>query len=128
MQCLVLGCHSGTTPAKGGGQGKKMTILSISTLEDGAESKIGQLVFDDSNNATLSTEGSGPEAERLRRIWEVAAQRKSLPMQWTEKKKVDGDLVTTRKSKEVPKSDEQYPDAVWSFLESEHGYLVDQAN
>lgn len=103
-----------------------MTTLTISTLENGAESQIGKLVFDDSNHATLSTEANGPEAERLRRVWEEAAQRKSLPMQWTEKKKVDGDLVTTRKSKEIPKSDEQYPDAVWSYLESEHGYLVDQ--
>ena len=103
-----------------------MTTLTISKQTDGAEIEIGKLVFDASNNATLTPEGSGPDADELKRVWAEASQRKSLPMQWTEKTKVDGNLKTTRKSKEVAKADEEYPAAVWSYLESAHGYLVNK--
>ena len=103
-----------------------MTTLTISKQTDGAEIEIGKLVFDASNNATLTTEGSGPDVEQLKRVWAEASQLKSLPMEWTEKTKVDGSLKTTRKSKDVAKGDEEYPAAVWSYLESTHGYLVDK--
>ncbi len=126
--CLVVGCqnHSGT--AANGRREKHMTTLTVSTMEDGVEAQVGQLVFDNANNATLFTEGSGPDVDRLRQVWEEASKLNSLTLLWTEEKTVNGEPVIARKSKDVSKSDESYPHAVWSYLESKHGYLVDQKN
>jgi hypothetical protein len=126
--CLVVGCQNNSGPAANGDREKLMTTLTVSTMEDGIETQIGQIVFDDANNATLTTEGTGPEVERLRQVWAETSQLNSLPLLWTDEKTVDGELVISRKSKDVSKSDEDYPHAVWSYLESKHGYLVDQKN
>jgi hypothetical protein len=121
-----VGCQNGSQPAPNDRREKNMTTLTVSTMEDGIETQIGQLVFDDGNHATLITEETGPEADRLRQVWEEASKLDSLPLLWTEEKTVDGELVIARKSKDVSKIDESYPHAVWSYLESKHGYLVDQ--
>ena len=126
--CLVVGCQNSSVPEANGRREKHMTTLTVSTMEDGMETQIGQLVFDDANNATLSTEGTGPEADRLRQVWAETSRLNSLPLLWTEENTVDGELLIARKSKDVSKNDESYPHAVWSYLESKHGYLVDQKN
>jgi len=124
---LTPGCRDSSTTAETNLQDKKMTTLAISSMDNGTETRIGKLTFDDANNATLTIERSGPQADKLKKVWDEASKRGSLPMQWTERNKADDDVVTTRKSKEIPKSSDEYPNAVWSFLESGgHGFLVDK--
>jgi hypothetical protein len=124
--CLATGCRDAAQPANSSNKVKSMTTLTISKTSDGFEKQIGTLVFDESNKATLTTEGSGPEAERLRNVWEEVAKLDTLPMQRAEEKEVDGNLVTSIRAYIIPKSDKRYPGAVWSVLERHHGYLVDQ--
>jgi hypothetical protein len=125
--CLTPGCRNGLGTAETNHQEKKMTTLAISAMDNGTETRIGKLTFDDANNATLTIERNGPQADRLKRVWDEASKRESLPMQWTERNKTEDDVVTTRKSKEIPKSSDEYPNAVWSYLESGgHGFLVDK--
>ena len=124
--CLAIGCRDAAQPANSSNKVKSMTTLTISKTSDGFEKQIGTLVFDESNKATLTTEGSGPEAERLRKVWEEVAKLDTLPMQRAEEKEVDGNLVTSIRAYMIPKTDKRYPGAVWSVLERQHGYLVDQ--
>lgn len=124
---LMPGCRSGSTATETNHQEKKMTTLAISAIEDGTETRIGQITFDGTNNPTLTIERNGPKADKLKAVWDEASKRPSLPMQWTERTKTADDMISTRKSKEIPKGSDEYPNAVWSYLESGgNGFLVDK--
>src|SRR5262245_27864204 len=58
------GCRNGSTTAETNHQEKKMTTLAISAFDDGTETRIGKITFDDANNATLTLERSGPKADK----------------------------------------------------------------
>lgn len=104
----------------------KMNALKVSKMTDGYEERIGKIVFDESNNGTLTIEKKGAEGDQLRKVWDEMSQRSALEMQRAERSEVDGKKVTKYMSYQVPKSDDRYPAAVWSTLEHDHGYLVDK--
>lgn len=102
-----------------------MNTLVISRFVDGTETIVGTLQFNGSGEPQLSTTGPAPERNRLESIWKDVAARDSIPMNVTERKEVDGELLIEYNARLVAKGDENYPDAVWSVLQSEYGYLVD---
>ena len=103
-----------------------MNALKVSKMTDGYEQRIGKIVFDESNNGTLTIEKNGAEGDQLRKVWDEMSQRSALEMQRAERSEVDGKKVTKYMSYQIPKNDERYPAAVWSTLEHDHGYLVDK--
>jgi len=103
-----------------------MKTLVISRFVDEIETVVGTIQFDGSGEPRLSTTGPAPERTRLESIWKDVAARDAIPMDMTERKEVDGELISEFNSRLVAKGDENYPDAVRSFLQSEHGYVVDQ--
>jgi len=104
----------------------KMNALKVSKMTDGYEQRIGKIVFDESNNGTLTIEKNGAEGDQLRKVWDEMSQRSALEMQRAERSEADGKKVTKYMSYQIPKNDERYPAAVWSTLEHDHGYLVDK--
>jgi hypothetical protein len=103
-----------------------MNTLVISRFVDGAETVVGTLQFDGSSEPQLSTTGPAPERDRLETIWKDVIARDSVPMNVTERKEVDGELLIEYNARLVKKGDENYPYAVSSLLQSQYGYLVDQ--
>lgn len=103
-----------------------MTTLVISRFVDEVETVVGTLQFNGSDGLQLSTTGPAPERDRLETIWKDVAARDSVPMNFTERKEVDGELVFEYKARLVKKGDENYPYAVSSLLQRQYGYLVDQ--
>ncbi len=49
------------------------------------------------------------------------SKRESLPLEYEER----GKDIAEHKTKIIDKGDPSYPDAVWSYLESQYGYLCD---
>jgi hypothetical protein len=102
-----------------------MTTLVISRFVDGTETVVGTIQFKESGEPRLSTTGPTPERERLETIWKDVVARESIPMDVTERKEVDGAIISEFNSRLVAKGDAEYSSAVWSLLQSRYGYVVD---
>ena len=102
------------------------TTLLISKIVDGQDWQIGTLAFDASQNGVLTIQSEGDHGEQLREAWTEMSQLETLPLEYREKIEVDGKELVEFKTDLVAPGDERYPSAVWSYLESKYGFLVDQ--
>lgn len=123
----MMGCDSPPTPTTDSPQeNNKVTTLTISKRENGSETLVGKLVFEEGKEPRLVTQGEGPDAQALRSAWQELAKQDKLPMSTTETTEVNGEKVTEFGERLVPKGDNMYPKAVWNELENKHRYIVDR--
>jgi hypothetical protein len=89
--------------------------------------QLGSLEFDESNRASLSTEGSGPAVDELKRVWDEVSKMGKLT--WTQSRQdtIDGEKVTRIVDVEAKAGDKIYIYAVLDTLERKYGYTVDIA-
>lgn len=103
-----------------------MKTLVISRFLNGVETVIGTIEFNGTGEPRLSTTGPAPERQRLESVWKDVAARQSIPMDVTERKEEDGEIISELNARLVAKGDADYSNAVWSLLQAEYGYIVDQ--
>jgi hypothetical protein len=89
--------------------------------------RIGTVDFDASNRATLSTEGSDPPAEDLKRVWQEMSSMKKLTWVHSRPATRDGRQVTQIVGEEASPGDGKYLYAVLDTLARKYGYTVDIA-
>lgn len=102
------------------------TTLLISKIVDGQDWQIGTLAFDNSQDPILTIQSEGDHGEHLREAWAELSQLETLPLEYRENIEVDGKEMVDFKADLVAPDDARYPNAVWSYLESKYGFLVDQ--
>ena len=124
---MIAGCESRPAPTMDSPQeNTKVTTLTISKRDNGSETLVGKLVFEEGKQPKLETQGEGPDAQALRTAWQELAKQDKLPMSTTETTEVDGEKITEFNERLVPKGDPMYPKAVWNELEHKHRYIVDR--
>jgi len=89
---------------------------------------LGTLTFDESNKATLSTEGSGPAVDELKKVWEEISKLKELTWKQSRPGEIGGEKVTRIVGETARPGDDNYIYAVLNTLERKYGYTVDLAN
>ena len=89
--------------------------------------QLGTVNFDTSKRATLSSEGSGPDVDALKKIWEEISKLGKLT--WTQSRpdQIGGEKVTKIVDVEARPGDDKYIYAVLDTLERKYGYTVDIA-
>ncbi|MGL4512186.1 MAG: hypothetical protein ACRCT8_03790 [Lacipirellulaceae bacterium] len=102
-----------------------MKTYTVSRMSDGIESLVGKVVFDGDAAPRLTEVVAGADGERLRSEWEALTAKPSLPMEVRQPVEVGGRQLIELNTTLVKRGDTRYPDAVWSYLEKTHGYLVD---
>jgi len=150
LVCGLAGCHSAkdseaaraaghtTEIAKGSEHNatmeKQMKKTTHRRLIVSKENNAGRLVqigtvnFDESNQATLSTEGSGPEAEGLKKAWAEISKQKELTWKHSRPDEIGGEKVTRIVGETAKPGDDNYIYAVLNTLERKYGYTVDLAD
>jgi hypothetical protein len=152
LLCGLSGCHSGkdSEDAKPSGlaqsaenynrsqpnlnmekQTKKTTARQLIVSKEnnaGRLAPLGTLTFDESNKATLSTEGSGPEVEELKKVWAEISKQKELTWKQSRPGEIGGEKVTRIVGERAKPGDDTYIYAVLNTLERKYGYTVDLAN
>jgi hypothetical protein len=100
--------------------------LNVSkTNNAGRLEEIGVIHFNESNRATLSVEGSSPEAEQLKKDWEEISKQKELTWKQARPGTVNGESVTRIVGERAKPGDDNYIYAVLNTLERKYGYSVD---
>lgn len=99
----------------------------IVSLEDEANDRVrlGTLDFDESNRATLSTEGSGPAVEELKQAWQEIAALPELMWKQSRPDEIEGQPVIRIVGVEAKPGDDNYLYAVLDTLQRSYGYVVD---
>jgi hypothetical protein len=113
--------------------GKQATNATVRRLIVSKPNNAGRLVrlgtvdFDASNRATLATEGSSPEVEELKRVWQEMSNMKKLT--WVHSRPVTkgGSEVTQIVGEDASPGEEKYFYAVLDTLARKYGYTVDIA-
>src|SRR5437870_10308966 len=80
----LAGCEKG--PAEVPNKPQEMTnvtILNISKSDDGIETRVGKLVFENGKEPVLSTEGAARDTEALRNVWQEIKKSDELPVPTT---------------------------------------------
>jgi hypothetical protein len=90
--------------------------------------QIGTVNFDESNQATLSTEGSAPAAEELKKAWAEISKQKELTWKQSRPDEIGGEKVTRIVGETAKPGDDNYIYAVLNTLERKYGYTVDLAD
>ena len=102
--------------------------LIVSKPNDaGFLARIGTLDFDESNRATLSTAGSGPAVDELKRVWPEMSKMEKLTWVHTRPNNADGKQVTQIVGEDAKPGDGKYFYAVLDTLSRKYGYTVDIA-
>jgi hypothetical protein len=112
-------------------QTKKATARQLIVSKEnnaGRLAPLGTLTFDESNKATLSTEGSGPEVEELKKVWAEISKQKELTWKQSRPGEIGGEKVTRIVGERAKPGDDTYIYAVLNTLERKYGYTVDLAN
>jgi hypothetical protein len=102
----------------------KRLIISKPT-NTGRLARLGTLDFDESNRATLSLEGSGPDAAELQRVWEDLSKMGELTWKQARPDVIGGEKVTRIVGERAKPGDDTYIYAVLNTLERKYGYVVD---
>ena len=87
--------------------------------------RLGTLDFNASNHATLSVEGSGPDAAELQRVWQEISKMGELTWKQSRSDVIDGEKVMRIVGEKVKPGDDTYIYAVLNTLERKYGYAVD---
>jgi hypothetical protein len=95
--------------------------------EAGEVFRLGTLDFDESNRATLATEGSGPAVEELTNAWEEISKLPELTWKQSRPEEIDGRRVTRIMGVESKPGDDNYIYAVLNTLERKYGFTVELA-
>jgi hypothetical protein len=96
--------------------------LIVSKREVG---RIGTVNFDTSGRATLSTEGSGPEVDALKKAWAEISSQPKLSRIITVEEERNGKKITAIEEEEVAPGDENYIYAVFDTLSRKYGFSTD---
>jgi hypothetical protein len=100
--------------------------LIVSNVDDANELvRLGTVEFDQSNRATLSTEGSGPAVEDLKTAWQEISSLPQLTWKQSRPDVIDGKPVTRIVGVQARPGDDNYIYAVLNTLERKYGYTVD---
>lgn len=116
------GAESDANPNEGN---QPVQTYTISKHIGGVETQLATLEFGGAKAPELTIEADGPEAEQLKKDWAEVVEKGKITLEEREETEVDGDLVTEMNAVLVGPEEERYPDAVWSYLESNYGYIVD---
>jgi hypothetical protein len=132
---LLAACGlSGCREVKNEINQKQNTTMSEQTAKTAAQrlvvskrdvGRIGTIKFDTSNRATLSTEGSGPEVDALKKAWAEMSSRPKLSRVMTVVEERNGKKITAIEEEEVAPGDENYIYAVFDTLSRKYGFSVD---
>jgi hypothetical protein len=112
---------------------KKMSQVATNKLivskrnEGGGSVQLGTLDFDASNHATLATEGSGSEVEKLKRDWKEISGKDELIWKKSVPGEEGGEKIIRIVGEKVHPGDDAYVYAVLNTLERSYGYTVDFA-
>jgi hypothetical protein len=90
--------------------------------------RLGTLNFDESNQATLSAEGSGPEVDALKATWAEISKMKELTWKQSQPGEINGEKVMRIVGEKAKPGDDNYIYAVLNTLERKYGYVVDLAH
>jgi hypothetical protein len=121
---IVSDIHSSDKELEMSDEIPRKLIVSKSTEED-LLVRLGVVSFDESNRATLSTEGSGPEVDQLKQDWQEVTNSSELMWKKSVPGEVDGEKVWRIVAETVRPGDEHYIYAVLNTLERMYGYRVD---
>ena len=100
--------------------------LIVSKRDDSEQLvRIGELSFNDSNLATLATQGSGTEVEELQRAWEEVSKRQELIWKQSVPDEINGKRITRVIGEKLAPGDPNYIYAVLDTLERKYGYDVE---
>jgi hypothetical protein len=103
---------------------KKRLIVSKPT-NTGRLARVGKLDFDEANRATLSAEGSGPDAAELQRVWQEISKMGELTWKQSRPDVIDGEKAMRIVGESAKPGDCNYIYAVLNTLERKYGYVVD---
>src|SRR5689334_17817355 len=87
--------------------------------------RLGTIRFDQSNRATLSTEGSGPAVEELKTAWQEISSLPELTWKQSRPEEINGRPVTRIVGVTSKPGDDTYIYAVLNTLERKYGFTVD---
>jgi hypothetical protein len=87
--------------------------------------RLGSVDFDESNRAALSTEGSGPAVDELKKAWHEISALKELIWKQSRPDVIDGEKVMRIVGTRAKPGDDTYIYAVMNTLERKYGYTVD---
>ena len=90
--------------------------------------QLGTLQFDESNHGTLTIDGSGAAAEKLKQDWNEVSSKPELTWKMSVPDVVDGRTIMRIKGSTVHPGEDTYPEAVLNTLERSYGYSVEIGN
>jgi hypothetical protein len=100
-------------------------LIISKTTSAGRPLQIGTLNFDETNHATLATEGEGPAVEELKTAWAEISKAGELIWKQSRPGEVDGQKVTRLVGEKAKPGDDIYIYAVLDNLERKYGFSVD---
>ena len=100
------------------------TLVISKTSEASVRVKLGTVQFDAANRPTLSTEGSGPDVEKLKQDWQEISSKKELDWVKTVPEEVDGEMVKKIVNEPTKPGDPTYIYALFDELSRKYGYTV----
>jgi hypothetical protein len=101
------------------------SLIVSKPTNTGRLARLGTLAFDASNHATLSLEGSGPDALELQRVWEEIAKMGELTWKQSRPDEIGGEKVMRIVGVKAKPGDDTYIYAVLNTLERKYGYVAD---
>ena len=87
--------------------------------------RLGMLQFDDTNHASLATEGAGAAVDKLRQDWSEVSQRGELTWKMSVPGEEAGDVRIVGET--VRPGEEDYIYAVLNTMERSYGYKAELA-
>jgi hypothetical protein len=100
-------------------------LIVSKPTDTGGLIRLGTLVFDASNRATLSLEGSDPDTAELQRVWQEISKMGELTWKQSRPDVIDGEKVMRIVGEKAQPGDANYIYAVLNTLERKYGYAVD---
>jgi hypothetical protein len=141
----LMGCHqpgaseskiASPDTSKAGTSSKPDNVMNDSTEKGSVQrlivsrrnvGRLGTVQFDKSNRATLTTEGTSPEVDALKKAWDELSKKPKLSRVITVIEERAGNKVTAIEEQEVKPGEENYIYAVFDTLSRKYGFSVEMA-
>ena len=106
-------------------QMEKTIILKVSVFEAEADFELGRITFNSGEQPQLAITTESPKAERLKAAWKDIQSQPSIRLTKPQRDPTSQNEVMREATTNVSSTDPDYWQAVWSTLERQYGFVVD---